>query len=156
MPSPPAGGNVRRAGRARHREQGGHALQVLVIVHLVLGIALLAVSAVLAVWAFVIYRRRQPLPPAYWRALQLPAGLLVVQILTGLVFLTQGRRPGDPLHFMYAGLITAGIAAQQLLQPRAAMGRMMRREGTFNEAGTYALITFVVALLAMRLWQTGP
>jgi hypothetical protein len=96
------------------------------------------------------------LPPAYWRALRLPAGLLVVQILVGFSFLARGMRPGDPLHFMYAGLATLGVAAQEGLRPKGFLGRMMRAENTFNEAGAYALITAVVALLAMRLWQTGP
>lgn len=131
-------------------------MSVLTTLHLVIGVAFLVISGLLAIWAFVYWRRHAPLPAAYWRALRLPAGLLVLQVLLGLFFLTRGLHPGDPLHLMYAGLATAGVAAQEALRPNGALGRMMRREETFNEAGAYALITAVVALLAMRLWQTGP
>ncbi len=131
-------------------------MAVLTTLHLVIGIAFLVICGALAIWAFVYWRRHAPLPDTYWRALRLPTGLLVLQILLGLFFLTRGLHPGDPLHLMYAGLAAAGVAAMEGLRPKGALGRMMRREDTFNEAGAYALIAAVVALLAMRLWQTGP
>ena len=119
------------------------------------GLLFLAGSTVLGIWAFACYRRRLALPRPYWMALRVTAALLAVQVILGLTFVGAHMLPQDRLHFMYAGLVTLGVAAQELLRPTASLGRMLREEGGFNEAGTYALITIVVALLTLRLWMTG-
>ena len=112
-------------------------------------------SAVMGVWAFVCYRRHIALPRAYWGPLRGTAALLAVQILLGILFVSQHMLPPDRLHFMYAGLVTLGVAAQEILRPTASLGRTLREEGAFNEAGAYALLMTVVALLTLRLWMTG-
>lgn len=124
-------------------------------IHLIIGLLFLAASTILAIWAFVCYRRRLSLPGAYWRALRIPAALLAVQIVLGITFVAAHMLPPDRLHFMYAGLVTLGVAAQEMLRPTGSLGRTLREEGTFNEAGIYAAITAVVALLTLRLWMTG-
>jgi hypothetical protein len=124
-------------------------------VHKYLGLAFMFATAVLAVWGYLCHRRRQPLPQPYWHALRGCAAVLAVVILLGLGLLLGGRRPPDPLHFMYAGLVTLGIAISELLRPRASLGRILREEGRFSEAGAYALLTAVVSLLTLRLWMTG-
>ncbi len=132
------------------------ALNWLPEVHTVVGLLFLVASAVLAIWAAVLYRLKHDLPRAFWHALRVPTALLAVQIVLGIVMLTLGAHPGDPLHFMYAGLVTVGIAAQELLRPRGSLGRILREEGKFNEAGAYAILGTVIALLTIRLWMTGP
>lgn len=112
-------------------------------------------SGALAVWAYIRHRRRLDLPRPYWHALRGLAALLAVQIVLGILFVAHGMHPADRLHFMYAGLVTAGVAAEELLRPKASLGRMLREEGGFRESLTYALVTAVVALLTLRLWQTG-
>ena len=128
---------------------------MLLRIHLTVGLLFLAVSTVLGIWAFGCYRRRLALPRSYWTALRVAAALLAVQIVVGLTFVAAHMLPRDRLHFMYAGLVTLGVAAQELLRPTASLGRTLREEGGFNEAGTYAIITIVVALLTLRLWMTG-
>jgi heme A synthase len=130
-------------------------LEILLRLHLVVGLAFLLASAALAVWAFARHRRRQPLPAAYWPALRAAAALLGVQIVLGVTFVALHLRPAQNLHFLYAGLVTLGVAAQEMLRPTASLGKMLREEGGFNEAGTYAVLTGAVALLTLRLWMTG-
>ena len=130
-------------------------LAAVIDIHRLVGLVFMIVSFVLAVWAFVRQRQRQPLPPPYWRALRGAAALVALNVLLGLVLLSQGLRPADGLHYMYAGLVVVGVAAAELLRPRASLGRMLREEGHFNEPTSYALLTLVVSLLTLRLWMTG-
>lgn len=123
--------------------------------HRILGLAFMVGTAVLAVWGFLCHRRRAPLPPAYWHGLRAAGAAVGLQVLSGLALLAGGRHPRDELHLMYAGLVTAGIALAELLRPGASLGRILREEGRFSEAGTYALLTAMVSLLTLRLWMTG-
>ena len=124
-------------------------------IHRILGIIFMGATAVLAIWGYVFYRRKQPLSDPYWRAQRGCAALLVIEICLGLSFLATGHRPRDPLHLMYAGLATVGIGASEMLRPRSSFGRILREEGRFSEAGAYAVLNAVVSLLTLRLWMTG-
>jgi hypothetical protein len=128
---------------------------VLLALHLVVGVLFMAVSLVEAGWAYVAHRRRSPLPPGYWRLLRGSAGLIAWQIVTGVTFIALGRYPRDGLHFMYAALVTATVAACELFRPTASLGRILRDEQRFPEAGVYAGLTLLAALFALRLWMTG-
>jgi len=108
-----------------------------------------------AVWAYLAHRRRQPLPKAYWRLLRGTAGLIAVQIVLGILFVTLHMLPKQRLHFMYAALVTLTVAACEMLRPTASLGRILREDGHFGEAGIYALLTMLSALFALRLWMTG-
>ncbi len=122
---------------------------------MVIGLVFLAASLVEAVWGYLVYRRRQPLPKSYWRLLWGTAGLLGIQIILGVLFISLHMLPKQKLHFMYAGLVTLTVVACELLRPNAALGRILREEGHFSEAGVYAVLTLLSALFALRLWMTG-
>jgi len=107
------------------------------------------------VWGYLLHRRKRPLPPVYWHLLRGTAGLLGLQIVLGILFVSLHLLPKQGLHFMYAGLLTLTVVAWELLRPTAALGRILREEGRFGEAGVYALLTMLAALFALRLLMTG-
>jgi len=88
----------------------------LVELHLVLGFALIALLvAILLVGLSAALRRPRP-PRLYFPLHTIAAGLLVVEVLIGLVLLATGRRPRDTLHLLYgvAALATMPIARSMI------------------------------------------
>lgn len=128
---------------------------VLPLIHLYLAWAFMAASFALALWAYLLYRHRRALPPPYWRLQSGTMHALGLEILLGLGQLAVGLRPPDRLHLLYAFLATAAVAAQVLLRPDRSLGRMVREERALSEAGTYALLTALAGLFALRLYMTG-
>jgi hypothetical protein len=128
---------------------------VLPLVHLYLDWAFMGASFALALWAYLLYRGRRPLPAPFWTVETWTARALGLQILIGLALLALGLRPPDALHYLYAFLVTADVGAQEALRPERSLGRMIREERSLSEAGTYALLTVLAALFALRLYMTG-
>lgn len=128
---------------------------MLTTLHEIIGLLFLLGSLFAAIWAYIAYRRRRDLPPGYWHLLRGTAGLLALQVILGILFVSLHMMPREPIHFMYAGLVTLTVAACELLRPTASLGRILREEGNFREAGVYAALTLLAALFALRLWMTG-
>jgi heme A synthase len=123
---------------------------------LVLGSLYMVVSFFLAAWAYRWHRRRQALPPGFWRVQTGTIHLFTLQVLVGLVLLLGFHlHPPTKLHYLYAALLLLTVAAQLLLAPDRALGRMVREEGTLREAGTYAVLALLAGLFALRLLMTG-
>lgn len=122
---------------------------------MIVGWIFLAVSTVGAVWAYTCHRRKAPLPTRFWHGLRAVAGLLGIQIILGLLFIIHGLHPRDPLHYMYAALVTLTVGACEMLRPNATLGRILREEGRLSEALVYAGLLLLAALFALRLEMTG-
>lgn len=125
------------------------------IAHQAIGLLFLVGSVVEAAWGYVLHRRKRALPDAYWKMLRGTTGLLGLQIVAGILFVSLHMFPSQSLHFMYAALVTLTVAACEILRPKAALGRILREEGHLGEAGIYAVLTMLSALFALRLWMTG-
>ncbi len=122
---------------------------------MIVGWIFLAVSMGGAVWAYTVHRRKTPLPDRFWKGLRAVAGLLGIQIVLGLLFIINGLHPRDPLHYMYAALVTLTVGAGEMLRPNATLGRILREEGRLSEALVYAGLLLLAALFALRLEMTG-
>lgn len=114
-------------------------------VHATGGFVLLAGSAAFVVLALICTR-----VPGWSRALGIVGnvlvGLLAAQIILGGFLYVQGRRPAEPLHYLYAVVALAAIpAARSLALDAPARSR----------AGVMAVAGIVVAALVWRLFATG-
>lgn len=114
-------------------------------VHMRLGVAMLVVVAVGALWSLVEALRGSTSPTLRVFARLSALGLLV-QVLLGLLLLAMGHRPADGLHYLYGGVvlfcIPAGIAY--------GSGGDVRREAWGMSIGLIAAV-----LIAARAVGTG-
>jgi len=138
-------------------------------VHIVLGVALIAVNAVAGLyggWAWWQVRHA----PAFWPLLRIGQALVVVEALDGAILLALGKHL-PPLHLIY-GLVPLGVsfvaeqlrlaAADTVLGQRGLEGRKdverlspeeqneLVRVIVRRELGVMAASAVVVALLGVR------
>src|SRR5881628_112931 len=74
----------------------------MVVVHLVLGIAVIAASLVAGAWGGTAWLRRRP-SVGFWYALRVAQAAVVMQVGLGAVLLLSGRE-GNGLHYLYGVL----------------------------------------------------
>jgi hypothetical protein len=138
--------------------------------HMWLGIAVLASNALAAGWGAVAWLRKQP-SLAFWPLLRVAQGLVVVQVVLGLLLLASGRRPGDGLHMIYGisllviTLVSEGMrvgAAQRQLEDVEDVHALERSEQvaiarrvTLAEMGVMTIGLLAIVTLALRAYQTG-
>src|SRR5947207_15572316 len=116
------------------------------LVHAVVGSLLIAVNLVVAVWGYVAYRRNAPPGAAFTQVLALSQTLVIAQATLGLILVSEGREPGDQLHFAYGLLPLLAIA-----YPYALRGEDGRRNLLLFTVGSA-----LVAALGIRAFMTGP
>jgi hypothetical protein len=138
-------------------------------IHIVLGVALIAVNLAAGLWgAFGWWRDRDA--PGFWPLLRVGQGLVMVQAVDGAVLLAMGRDLPE-LHLIY-GLVPIGVSflaeqlrlasadtvlAQRGLEGRADVEALPEREQRAlvnailrREMGVMAASALVVTLLALR------
>jgi hypothetical protein len=138
-------------------------------VHIVLGVALIAVNAVAGVYgAWAWWRERHA--PRFWPLLRIGQGLVMVEAVDGAILLVTGKEL-PPLHLIY-GLVPLAVSfvAEQLrlaaadtvlgqrgLEGRADVERLSDAEQrelvrviVRREMGVMAASAVVVALLGVR------
>jgi len=143
-------------------------------VHMVVGIACIALVGAAGVWgAWCWYRVRQS--PLFWRLLRASQVALVVQAALGGVLVLMGNKPSS-LHLIY-GLLPLGISfvaeqlriasAQMVLDSRgfessAAVGKLPESEQRVvvlsilqRELGVMVLAALVILVLLIRAAGTG-
>jgi hypothetical protein len=69
-------------------------------VHLVVGVAVLALNLVVGVWGLGAAALRQT-PVRFWYVLRAAQISVVVQVLLGALLLVAGHEPRDAIHYMY-------------------------------------------------------
>ena len=116
------------------------------VVHAIVGSLLIAMNALVAVWGFVAYRRNSPPGNLFRQALALAQTLVIAQAFLGLALISQGREPGDQLHFAYGLLPLLCVA-----YPYALRGEDGRRNLLVFTIGSA-----LVAALGIRAFMTGP
>lgn len=138
-------------------------------VHLVVGVALLALNLIATVWGGIAWARRTP-SVYFWYLLRAAQGAVLVQVLVGAGLLAAGRDASEGIHYMYglapvvvnmfAEGMRAGAAPREIgetdfkaLDPeaqRAVALRIVRRE-----MGIMVVAAFLVFALSLRAAQTS-
>jgi hypothetical protein len=116
----------------------------MVTVHVVVGLAAIAVCASAAVLGFVSYRRGGVGPMAA-HALALAQTVLIGQAALGLLLLSDGRRAPDRLHYTYGALALGVALSPWFYAPSLSPRRLLWFAGT----------TLVAGALAVRAFMTG-
>ena len=143
--------------------------------HIVVGIAVLALSLAAGAWgAWCWYRFADP--RLFWPLLRAAQAAVVLEALIGTVLLIAGRKGYGSLHLLYGILpIAISLVAEQLritaaeavlaargLENAQAVGRLSASDQRSvvvaivrREVGVMAVAALVVFALALRAWTTG-
>lgn len=113
--------------------------------HQWVGVAVIVVAALSAVWGGVTYLRRAEAGAALRQVLALVQTLLVAQVGLGLLLLSDGRRAPDDLHYAYGTLALAAILTPWIYAPTAPRRRLAWFVGA----------TLLAGLLAGRAYLTS-
>ena len=68
--------------------------------HLVVGLAVLALNLAAAIWGVTALLWRQA-SVSFWYVLRAAQASVIVQVLVGVVLLMAGREPAEDIHYMY-------------------------------------------------------
>ena len=130
-------------------------MQWLVDVHLVFAIALMAGTLGLSIMTFRA-RAAGAVPTSVWKGLTHVDRLIGLEAVVGvLLYFTVGHAK-DPLHYLYGAILLLAVAVEQALRPGRGLRDVMTRDyGRFNEPLVYAILVFVMFLLAARGFTTG-
>jgi hypothetical protein len=113
--------------------------------HAFLGLLVIGVPAVTAVWAAVVYRRGREPRPLLRHLIALSQTLLIAQVALGLLLLSDEQRAGDDLHYAYGTLALAAVLSPWLYAPADPRRRLL----------WFAGATLLGAALAVRAYLTG-
>ena len=139
-------------------------------VHIVLGAAVLILSAIAAVWGGAAWFRQRA-SVWFWYWLRAAQDAVAVQVLLGTLLVFLGNDAGDRLHYLSGALplvvslfaegARAGAASQELgetdfeeLPPERQ--RLLALAIVRRETGIMALSCFVIFFLALRAAATSP
>ena len=117
----------------------------MLVAHRVVAVVVLAVTAVSAGWAWLVYWRRRPASRLLAHLLALAQIVLVAQVGLGLLLLSGHHRAAHRLHYAYGTLALAAVLAPWLYAPEEPR----RRLAWFGGA------TLVAAALAVRAYLTS-
>ena len=113
--------------------------------HATLALAVVAAAVVAAVWSTIAYRRRREPAPLLAHVIALTQTLLVAQVGLGLLLLSDRRRAGDDLHYVYGTLALVAALSPWLYAPHERRRRLL----------WFAGATLLAGALAVRAWTTG-
>jgi hypothetical protein len=106
-------------------------------IHLWLGVLVIAINLIAAVWGFLVWKRLLPANKVYAQVLAASQTVIVGQAIIGLLLLSQNLRAAQQLHYVY-GLLPAAM----VIFAYSARGRDQQRN---------ILIFSIAALLAAGL-----
>ena len=110
-----------------------------------LAVAVVVVAVLAAAWSAVTYRRGREPAPLLAHLIALAQTLLVAQVALGLLLLSDQRRAGDDLHYVYGTLALAAVLSPWLYAPAEPRRRLL----------WFAVATLLAGALAVRAWTTG-
>lgn len=96
--------------------------------------------ALISLWGYFRFFRRQGLDPAYWGALVIAEILVVAEALLGVYLWASGLAPARPVHFLYGALIPIMIPAAYLY----TRGRAARAEIMIYATATIITVGFII------------
>jgi len=113
--------------------------------HIVLGVAVIAVCVASAVLGFVAYRRKGTGGAFVSHALVLAQTLLIAQAAVGLLLLSDGRRAPEKLHYTYGALALGLALTPWFYAPGTGPRRLL----------WFAVTTLVAGALGVRAYMSG-
>ena len=113
--------------------------------HEILAVLVVGVPAVAALAGGLIYWRRRRAGRLLANLLALAQTLIVAQVGLGLLLLSDDRRAGDELHYVYSSLALGAILAPWMYAPAEGPKRLLWFAGT----------SLLAAALAVRAFMTG-
>jgi hypothetical protein len=117
-------------------------------VHKAIGFGIVGLAAILPLWGLVaLIVKREP-NPWFWRVLGVLQGILVLQLIAGVVLLATGHHLPSVLHLLYGSVFPAIV-----LVIAHVIGR-----GLDNEEDTwkvFAIAGFILFGLTLRALTTG-
>jgi hypothetical protein len=113
--------------------------------HSVLAFLVVAVPALAALVGGLVLWRRRGAGRIVANLLALAQTLLVAQVALGLLLLSDDRRTGDELHYLYGSLSLGAILAPWLYAPAEGPRRL----------AWFAGASLLAAALAVRAFMTG-
>jgi hypothetical protein len=137
-----------------------------------LGIGVLASNLLAAGWGAIAWLRKDARGSlVFWPLLRVAQGLVVIQVVVGLLLLARGDRAPDGLHVAYgiAPLLISlvsegmrvGVAQRELegVEDIEALDRSeqvaLARRVALNEMGVMTVGALLILTLALRAYQTG-
>lgn len=114
-------------------------------VHVVLGVAVIAVCLAAALLGFVSSRRAAGAGGIVAHSLALAQTVLIGQAAVGLLLLSDGRRAPDRLHYTYGALALGVALSPWFYAPALGPRRLV----------WFAVTTLVAGALAVRAFMTG-
>ena len=120
-------------------------VRAMVVVHVALGVAVIAACIGGAVLGFVTYRRGTGAGVLVSNGLVLAQTLLIAQAAVGLLLLSDDRRAPDRLHYTYGALALGLALTPWFYAPRMGEKRLV----------WFAVTTLVAGALAVRAFMTG-
>jgi hypothetical protein len=96
--------------------------------------------AVVSLWGYFRFFRRQGIDPAYWGALVIAEIIVIVEVLIGIYLWANGLAPARPVHFLYGALIPIMIPAAYLY----TRGRAARAENMIYATATLITVGFII------------
>jgi hypothetical protein len=139
-------------------------------VHLLVGVAMIALNLLAGVWGAVAWVARRP-SVAFWYLLRTAQVAVVVQVGLGALLLVAGKEAAEPIHYMYGSApllvnlfaegMRVGAAQRELPQDVAFEGlpadeqraialRIVRRE-----MGIMALAALLIVAFGVRAGQVS-
>ena len=113
--------------------------------HAVVGLVTLVVAAATVVWGALVYRRGREPAPVLRQLLALSQTLLVAQVALGLLLLSDERRAGDRLHYLYGFLALGAILSPWLYAPDEPRRRLAWFVGATLLAGALAARAYMTS-----------
>lgn len=138
-------------------------------VHLVLGVAVIALNLAAGVWGAVAWLRREA-SVRFWPLLRTAQGTVIAQVVLGALLLIGGKEAEDGIHYMYGAaplvvnLFAEGMrvgAAQREIGERdfESLGREEQRETALaivrREMGIMTIAALLVVALSFRAAQVS-
>jgi hypothetical protein len=137
-----------------------------------LGIGVLVSNAIAAGWGAVSWLRKDARASiTFWPLLRVAQGLVVVEVLVGLLLLARGATAPDGLHVIYgvspliitlaSEAMRAGVAQRELedVEDVDALARddqmALARRVALGEMGVMTVGALLILTLALRAFQTG-
>jgi hypothetical protein len=114
--------------------------------HEILAFLVVGVPAFAALVGGLVYWRGRGAGRLLANLLALAQTLLVAQVGLGLLLLSDDRRAGDELHYVYGSLALGAILAPWMYAPAQGPKRLLWFAGT----------SLLAAALAVRAFMTGP
>jgi hypothetical protein len=113
--------------------------------HAILAYFVVGVPTLAALVGGVVYWRGRGAGELVAHALALAQTLLVAQVGLGLLLLSDDRRAGDELHYLYGSLSLGAVLVPWLYAPESGPRRLLWFAGT----------SLLAAALAVRAFMTG-